>query len=1798
MKYTFNITRALCIIVVFYISFASDVLSKEVSIIKAKKVAFNILYERYPGTHPNLIINNIIEEKSGNITLFYIFNFSGNGYAIIAADNSVYPVLAYSTTSNFDPTDIPDGAKWMLNKYKRQIKKIINNQIPPSYKTKSDWDYYGSDSQYFTKDPIESVEPLLTSQWGQGWFYNELCPLDAGTTSGHVPVGCAAVAMAQVMNYWNHPWKGNGSNSYVHNDYGTQSADFYNALYNYDSMPNSLTSSNLFIANLMYHCAVSVDMDFGPEGSNAYIGDVDDALRDHFYFDDAVNVVLKSSHPGQGWHDILQGELNLKRPVIYRGYDAGEAVGHMWVVDGYQGTEHYHMNWGWGGNWDDYYYLTDLTPDDNNFGTSEMAIIDIFPETDNLSGTLSAAGGPYYFRKTQIVQPFQTLTIEPGTEIYFAGRYRIHVFGQLEALGTIADSIIISSELAHIGWQGIRFYQTDILASDSSRIINCVLKQGKGKETVVNGFGGIKGGAIYCEKSSRVRISNSSIVNNSAEYGGGIACYDSSHVSIKNCVIANDAAIMGGGIYLSTSNAVLSNNIIQNNECSSNGGGIFSHNCNPVFSNDTIRHNYAGFGGGMGFNQSQAILNNVIIHDNEARVDAGGIYTSESGIELNNVQLYYNEADSLAGGILCYFNSPMQLNRVQINHNMAPVGSALCIVDASPTLTNVTISDNISNPDQAAIYIQEGNLTMENSIVWFNIPKQIDTSGVCIFNPTYSIIEGLYWQGTGVIHQDPKFESPIARDYRLTWDEYPLPDGDKSAAIDAGNPSSPEDADGTIADMGAIPHEQTYTPIAGGSINGTLNCAGSPYYVFGNLEIAETEELIIEPCVTVIFRGDYQLKVLGRLQAEGNTSNKITFAPSDTLEGWQGIRFINTKSNGLDSSRLVHCRITYGNANGWNYEKRGGAMYFSSSGNVLISNCLVNKNKAENNGGAIYSTGSSGPLFQNNIFENNYAPTGGVFYGNSTGNLYFNDNLFQHNRANSGGALCAYSSNIFLAGNTLRHNKAEQFGGGIYYASGGNFLFDADHKNNIYLNYAGAAGLDLFYDGYQSFTTVIADTFTVLQPNKHFAYPIEKFTINLDHGIIEQTDSDLYVSMSGSDDNTGTSASDPLETMYMACLKILADETNPHTIFLDNGTYSEGATGEVFPINWRDHVSLHGSDIDETLIYGENKNQLLFCYDDSGFTIDSLTFEGGYGKYGGGIRFEEGSSPMVSNILVKNNYAVEDGGGISCRNYSSPVFSKIEVKYNSCDKNGGGISCYYNSNASILNSLITENFALYLGGGISAYMYCQLVVDTTTIYRNTAVHGGGILNSWGSNGTFKNSIIQSNEALSHVSGYFGTAGGVWVSYQSSPLFENVEIKFNSADWEGGGLYTGSACYPVFNKCKIESNDAKIGGGIYLTGNANNKFYNTIIAANTTTDNHGGGIYNDNSNPEFINSTITGNTANNPGLGGALYSYNGTPTFKNSIIWDNSPNEFEVANGNIVVEFSDVDGGYAGPGNINSDPLFETFYGLYNLSSESPCINAGNPDTTGLNLPDYDLAGNPRIANDTIDMGAFEYPYSLELINLDVTVFLEGPFNGTDMNTDLTTALPLMQPYNTSPWNYTGSESVTTIPNPDIVDWVLIELRDAVDAASALPSTTVARQAAFLMKDGSIRGLDGNGPQQFASFEVENSLFVVIMHRNHLSVMSAYPALLSGDTYTYDFSSGILKAYNSGHKDLGGIYGLFAGDADANNTIDFSDKTSIWENQAGESGYLNGDVNLDGFVNNPDKNDLLLPNIGNSSQVPQ
>ncbi|MCF8367856.1 MAG: hypothetical protein K9G76_02350 [Bacteroidales bacterium] len=238
---------------------------------------------------------------------------------------------------------------------------------------------------------------------------------------------------------------------------------------------------------------------------------------------------------------------------------------------------------------------------------------------------------------------------------------------------------------------------------------------------------------------------------------------------------------------------------------------------------------------------------------------------------------------------------------------------------------------------------------------------------------------------------------------------------------------------------------------------------------------------------------------------------------------------------------------------------------------------------------------------------------------------------------------------------------------------------------------------------------------------------------------------------------------------------------------------------------------------------------------------------------------------------------------------------------------------------------------------------------------------------------------------------------------------------------------------------------------------------------------------------------------------------------------------------------------------------------------------------------------------TLDLVCFGEcaPCEIPSYLFDLKVNLEGPYNGTDMNTYLETEslLPNSQPYNGLPWDYNGSENIVFSPVLNVVDWLLLELRSTDgDASTATADKMFHREAVLLLSDGSIVNTADNQPEY--NLPIFDNLYVVLWHRNHLAIMTSEPLVPSGDIYTYDFTSSPTSAYEMGQIDLGGgVYGMIGGDSDGNGIIDTNDKDVNWMMDAGLQGYFGSDLNLDSQVNNIDKADIWNKNNGEATPIP-
>ena len=327
---------------------------------------------------------------------------------------------------------------------------------------------------------------------------------------------------------------------------------------------------------------------------------------------------------------------------------------------------------------------------------------------------------------------------------------------------------------------------------------------------------------------------------------------------------------------------------------------------------------------------------------------------------------------------------------------------------------------------------------------------------------------------------------------------------------------------------------------------------------------------------------------------------------------------------------------------------------------------------------------------------------------------------------------------------------------------------------------------------------------------------------------------------------------------------------------------------------------------------------------------------------------------------------------------------------------------------------------------------------------------------------------------------------------------------------------------------------------------------------------------------YIYDTFSNGTLSNPldSLKGQSCPYAGYYTF-------NLPRRINISSGNdfyIKVKYST-----SNSGTVNPLPLETAVSGYC-----SPTIQTGKC-WTSLSGSSWTAIGGGTSYSWNLCIRAYTVPNTLA----NIKVFLQGPYGSGSMSTALNSAgyVPLTQPYSGAPWNYSGSESVTSVPS-SVVDWVLLELRTGTAA-----STNVAARAAFLKSDGSVVDLDGASPVSFGI--AGGSYYIVVKHRNHLAIMSASAADFTSGSASYNFTTAQSQAYGTNAmKDLGGgAFGMYAGDTNGNGQVQNDDKNDYWRIQVGTAGYKSADFNLNGQVQNDDKNDYWQFNVGLGTQVP-
>ncbi|MDR1973422.1 MAG: C10 family peptidase [Bacteroidales bacterium] len=389
-----------------------------------EKVATNFMHTTFPqktfkvkeiGQQGTQSMKAVASERA---VLNYV-NFEGDGWVLLSNNETFPPIIGYSDkgTFGFDTASMPEALHALLSNIKQEMARVDTL----TKKNNLDWNRYkhadikksnsksSSDEGGLFNDPIRGIV-----HWGQGANssstcsprFNEYMPHYENTNAlcgvyqpskcncERKPTGCASVAMAQIMWYWKFPPQ-----------------------YDWDNMPSVVNSSTPIntankIARLLRECGDAADVVYCCNGSWCFTDDIVDGLTSNeFMFSGATKHTRGDNDNGVWWPNLVKAEIDAGRPVIYRG-DECDLCGskHFWNITGYDATTSgvttlFYCNWGWRGNWDGYYMLSDFIRYKNDgsvsfdFRKNNHVITNIYPTCNTTRNvalsniTYSTSGG-------------------------------------------------------------------------------------------------------------------------------------------------------------------------------------------------------------------------------------------------------------------------------------------------------------------------------------------------------------------------------------------------------------------------------------------------------------------------------------------------------------------------------------------------------------------------------------------------------------------------------------------------------------------------------------------------------------------------------------------------------------------------------------------------------------------------------------------------------------------------------------------------------------------------------------------------------------------------------------------------------------------------------------------------------------------------------------------------------------------------------------------------------------------------------------------------------------------------------------------------------------------------------------------------------------------------------------------------------------------------------------------------------------------------------------------------------------
>ncbi len=1021
---------------------------------------------------------------------------------------------------------------------------------------------------------------------------------------------------------------------------------------------------------------------------------------------------------------------------------------------------------------------------------------------------------------------------------------------------------------------------------------------------------------------------------------GVLQIIESSKLKVENCLFYNNYKC----IELENSNIAINSNVFKynNHNCI-----VPSANASPVICGNTFMNNALNC---IELKNSSPLLiiNNLFVNNNTAIKKSGGY---QPDIVINNTIAYNNTGILLQSD----YTTDNYNNIIYKNKKNVFLSN---FTNAQPIFMNNNIQDGMNGIQIDDIYtFNQANYTKNiDSDPQFVKPSlqagpHIDASGL-----DFNIQHNSECIDAGTLQLPSNIEIP-EEDYY----------------------ANPRIKRGKI-DIGAIEY-QGFQVCANISKNTTWDA--DTVKLINDVTIEDNVTLTINPGTVVEFQGHYIFNVQGRLLAVGTKQDSIWFTTTNDDVKWGGIRFENISASN-DSSKIIFCDIHRAqNLNDSGDEADGGAIFVQSFSKIKISSCnihhnqcfgrgagicfrncngiisnnIISENIGDSEGGGIIAFYSHCSIINNKVYNNTASWGGGICTHN--GNSYLYGNLIFNNQGNQGGGFASiYASNPILINNTIINNYSKQRGGNLYFicSGSGTFINNIISKGNCPDE---GKQICIEYVEWEEYNLLPIFNYCIIENGiSEISVSPDEYLVNLEKNITNVISTSPLISNiieNGISVNANHSNFRLLPTSPCidAGLQDMSEYDLPETDIYNhpriyNGRIDIGANEYIGPTAYG-HIT-------ENTIWDADTIKVtddVFVDDGVTLTIEPGTvmeFQGYYELLVKGRLLSKGQL-NDSIVFTTPNQNIKWHGihffEVKNNNYASFIEYTIIEKGQTfasteehLEEKGGGIFAY-NSIVPVRlsHSVIRNNEAVSHGGGIC----CQnavININNCKFYNNKGWPGGGIaiINGFG-NDTISNCIFYNNEA--------DLGGGIHIANIHNSYFCNNVFAFNHAIDGGGVQLEEETCF--FYNNSIINNKANKGGGIFCSLGGNSIFKNCIISGNREDNQFNqlfvADIY---SQPNISYSIVQGGMSE---FSGTDFQELSMELFKNNI--DESPKFY-----NIPESFGNID-------DISSV--------RFDLLHSSPCINAGTPDTTGLNLPATDIIGNPRIAGGQIDIGAYEVP---------------------------------------------------------------------------------------------------------------------------------------------------------------------------------------------------------------------------------